>query len=589
MSSRRFVYKVWDAEENYLGIWNDVATMPDWLQYKDSAGSVYEIDLARIDNYGDGTDCAIGNRVEVYVYYGELEPLETENGTDITNHSSTVITVATGATNGLLVFSGTISRVVTDFDMGKVTASVNSLGLELSQFITQPPDVSYTSFQKINTHAALHFGNSAGNNQKEYATVWTANSTGYLTNAKGFYATATDPTFYLGKTIYCEVYHASDPTGANSGTLIGSSSLVVDRWDEIIRFPPYYQALTGWTAPYTEGWDFDNVLIQRGETYVMKWRVSTNSTNPLGVYFRLYMRAGPIMGYSEFHAWKYLNVDGWVQEPASPYTAWLAIPQLSITPTDDVTWTKTAAISDLIKELLDIAAMQGGQITYTSDSIETLPTQITISTSVDTVLTTLQSVMKATPPDWYWYVDLATGVFYFKQLHSYADIYLTLKGDIQSLGLIQTSEYMSNVVRLTGGEISENNPLYMAGQDNDSINQYGRRLKVLQDSNIKDATTGQYVIDNELLKGNAPTYQTRLAVTSEEWDIDAIRVGMTVGFNGFNNHVDDLILQITGYSYYGTSVVLELATRFYRVSSKIHDLEVEIQQLRNAKTTEVIT
>lgn len=587
MSNRRYVFKVFNASGDYLGIWNDVTGMPDWLQYKDSAGSVYEVELARIEPYGDDTDVAIGNRVDIFVYYGDLEPLETETGVDITTNTGATITVATGATNGEKIFSGTISRVVSDYDVGKVVASLNSLGLELSQFITQPPNISYRDWKRVTTHSALHFGNSAGNNQKEYATVFVSDQTGYLTNAKTFYATATDPTFYLNQKIYCEIYHASTPSAANSGNLLGSAYLTVDRWDETIQFPPYYQSLTGWTAPWTSGWDFDNVLLQRGETYVMKWRVETPSTNPLGVYFRMYARAGFYFGTSTFNAWKYLNIDGWVEEPASPYSGWVVVPLLSITPTADIVWTRTAAISDLIKELLDISAMQGGQITYTSSSIETLATPITISTSADTVLTTLESVMKATPPDWYWYVDLATGVFYFKQLHSYADFYVTMRGNIQSLGLTQTSEYMANVVRLTGGEITEDNPLYMGGQDNDSIAQWGRRLKVIQDGNIKDAATGQLVIDNELERGNRPTYQTRLSLNAEEWDIDAIKVGMTVGFNGFNNYVDDLILQITGYNYYGDYVVLELATRFYRVSNKIHDLEVQIQQIRNAKATEV--
>lgn len=167
---KEFVYRVYDADGVFLGVWNDVIDEPEFSQRLGQPGTTTTVKLPRsADNevevrdeitteagevitdetgdplvavtttsrtVGEGTDVELNYRVDIYAHYGGFEELTTEDGELITTEDGESILVAVGAPLGRRIFSGFIM----DYDASygedtAVTVTVASNGLELAHEI----------------------------------------------------------------------------------------------------------------------------------------------------------------------------------------------------------------------------------------------------------------------------------------------------------------------------------------------------------------------------------------------------------------------------------------------------------------------
>jgi len=74
--------------------------------------------------------------------------------------------------------------------------------------------------------------------------------------------------------------------------------------------------------------------------------------------------------------------------------------------------------SDMIREAIDGYQSQGGVVTYNDDSIDDTGLSIDYDFRTATVLEIITKARELAPSNWYWYVDPATQVLYFKELES---------------------------------------------------------------------------------------------------------------------------------------------------------------------------
>lgn len=165
-----YVYKVYTADDTYIGIWDDVADELEFSQRLNTPGTTTTVRLARSANstkevrdsfttqsgdfliteagdslisvsttpnaVGEDTDVDLDYNVDIYVHYGEFANLTTEIEELLTTEAGDQLVVTSGAPLGTRIFSGYIMDYESVYggDAG-VTVTLASHGMELSNQI----------------------------------------------------------------------------------------------------------------------------------------------------------------------------------------------------------------------------------------------------------------------------------------------------------------------------------------------------------------------------------------------------------------------------------------------------------------------
>ena len=176
-----YVYKVYDASGNYIGVWSDVKDDPMWTQRINTPGTTTTVILARSPNttkesrdvlvtqdgeaittedgqdlvtvyespntVGEGSDVELNYRVDIYVHYGGFEVLTTQDGEPITTEDGEELLVASGAPLGVRVFSGYIMDYESVYgEEAGVTVTLASNGHELANEIVRTGETTTVSY-----------------------------------------------------------------------------------------------------------------------------------------------------------------------------------------------------------------------------------------------------------------------------------------------------------------------------------------------------------------------------------------------------------------------------------------------------------
>jgi PKD repeat protein len=169
IEKKTYLYKVYDESNNFLGVWDDVASDPNWSEEINSAGSSQTITLARnsdslalssevlldSDNVaivdsngfdiltstesrskvGPGSNVNHNYRVDIFVFYGEVGPVLDSDGVPVLDSDGQTIDGTTGAPNGRRIFTGFISEINTKYgDDENTEVQLMSYGFDLDQY-----------------------------------------------------------------------------------------------------------------------------------------------------------------------------------------------------------------------------------------------------------------------------------------------------------------------------------------------------------------------------------------------------------------------------------------------------------------------
>lgn len=176
-------------------------------------------------------------------------------------------------------------------------------------------------------------------------------------------------------------------------------------------------------------------------------------------------------------------------------------------------------------------------------TIQATGLSLNVGFNTKTIYEGLQSTLSMCPNGFYYLVDLGTSLLDFKQSHTTADIVLTKGVHLDHLKLILSIENLVNQAFFSGGQVGGSN-IYVVAQDATSIALYGPRLARMSDNNIIDAPTARTVAQNNVSNNSSEQHQTTVTIIDKVMDKTLIKPGMTVGFNGFGNFIDNLVLQI---------------------------------------------
>ncbi len=169
IEDKKFLYKIYNEDGSFYEVWNDViseftvtkeinelgssvtielarnsdslSTTTQPLQAEDGTTIITENDLPILvsttskNQVGPGSSVQHNNRVDIYVFYGVVEPLLTESGEEILTESGEPILASLGAPNGRRIFTGFISDISSRYGSTETTVvQVASYGYDLSQF-----------------------------------------------------------------------------------------------------------------------------------------------------------------------------------------------------------------------------------------------------------------------------------------------------------------------------------------------------------------------------------------------------------------------------------------------------------------------
>jgi hypothetical protein len=166
---KTYIYKVYDPSGAFVGVWNDVIDLPEYTQEINSLGSTMTVELARNSDstetqttdlvtdanagiqtnrnetltatiksknkLGAGTSIELNNRVDIWVYYGDVEPILDNYGDPILDNTGEPLLTSLGAPNGVRLFTGFISEINSRYGNSETTiVQLASYGYDLNNY-----------------------------------------------------------------------------------------------------------------------------------------------------------------------------------------------------------------------------------------------------------------------------------------------------------------------------------------------------------------------------------------------------------------------------------------------------------------------
>jgi len=235
----------------------------------------------------------------------------------------------------------------------------------------------------------------------------------------------------------------------------------------------------------------------------------------------------------------------------------------------------------IVTEIFCSYNCRGGRVVYTVDSVWATDTEVDYTFQVNTVLEGIKKCLDLAPNNWYWYVNPATNVIYFRETAYQAEHTFILGNHIENLELTATVERVKTQVYFTGGSTGANN-LYLVVSDNDALAANNGRvgLERFTDNRVTLTATGLAMANNFLEGNNAEVYETSVTIPSSKYDITSIYLGQVVGFAGFGTTVDNLLLQIVTIDRSPDGVKLTLGKLPRRQSAQVEAIERALREVQ---------
>lgn len=200
-----------------------------------------------------------------------------------------------------------------------------------------------------------------------------------------------------------------------------------------------------------------------------------------------------------------------------------------------------------------------------------------------TMLRAIQAIASLAPANWYWYVDPADNSLHFQEASATADIKLIQGRHIEEMEIEATKETIKNVVYFTGGDdgTATNTSISVKRTVDVGLNRVG--LAEISDNRVEGAggvAVAITIADDYLNRFQSESHYTTVTVLETTIDTSLFHIGMMVGFMGFGNYVDNLLLQIVGITKRPDGVDLQLGVLPVRTSKSVADIDAGLAYLQ---------
>lgn len=201
---------------------------------------------------------------------------------------------------------------------------------------------------------------------------------------------------------------------------------------------------------------------------------------------------------------------------------------------------------------------------------------------VNTILEGVQKVLDLAPANWYYYVDPATGILYFKPTPTTATHKFIKGRHFNQLAIGGSVEDVRNVVYFSGGDdgTGTSTNIFRKYINTASLALRRRRLERLSDNRVTRTDTADLIVNNFLSEHATTDYNSPISIAAGTYDITTINVGDTVQAEGFGNFADALLLQIARVNKRPDGVDIQLGVLLQRQSDALIQALADLDKLQ---------
>lgn len=460
------------------------------------------------------------------------------------------------------VFEGYISRWRPNFGgTGEITCTVLSYGVELDNYIIQGAPTLDQSQTSQNDNFTMYEPESPGSGFFRVGQTFIAGSTVDNVTAIAVRLAAVDVAW--PQTVTVKLW-------ALAPVAVGDTSVPLATATRVVSSTTPAEYLFTFTTPPT---------IQPGQSYF--FTVQGIDEHGVIIYFQdsnVYANGGLYfsqdLGGGSGHPWTTSEL---LAPPGVSYDLYFKTYYSSGATEAAYSSQDPTAI---VRAIVDSYVSRGGNVNYDGSSTDLTGTSRSYTFKLNTILEGIKKMLDISPSNWYWFVDPADSVLYFKQTPTTATHTMILGDHITELDLEVTIENLTNIVYFSGGDTGSGENLFMTDSDTESLASFPQGLGRISDNRVTVPTTAQAFMDNVLDNFATEAYITILEIPAAKYDISLFNPGETIGFAGFGNFVDDLILQIASLTRETDRAILALGVLPKRASEAIETALREIDELQ---------
>lgn len=439
------------------------------------------------------------------------------------NNNLKVYEISSDNINGKLVFDGYIE----DWDalMGttddKVTFIAISNGVDLSDYLVEGASTTDVSQSSQNTSHVINNSPFVGPDSY-YKLGQTFVVSSGITNISGFKFWLANLNGFDGIVVNVKLWNsASDYYGG--GTPLATATQTLNAADSTPKEWSFSFSTPATVTPLA--------------TYFVSIEAVASDISGINVY---YSNANP-----------YANGSMWVSRSTVSSGAWTADTSSDLyfktVYTSGATSTPFSSQdpSTILTTILTNYNAAGGVVTVPAAGYALTGNTTSYTFKVNTILEAVQKVLDLAPSDWYWYVDPATQILYFKQTPTTPTHTFKKGRHFDQINIGATVANVVNVLYFSGGDTGGGVNLFSKYTNSSSLATQGRRrLKRLSDNRVTVQATADLIAANELALNSGVKYSSPVRIDATTYDITLINVGDTVKLEGFGNFADTLTLQI---------------------------------------------
>lgn len=593
---RRYLYKIYDQDDNFLGIWTDVVSDFTYSQEINSAGSAITVTLARnSDSKAPEYEILVDDSDDPIVTDDTVElSMETETRAPI-GASTTVdlnlnvriyeFTESADDVEGDLVFTGYISRFKSQYGLTENTeVTIFSYGADLDNWLlTQDIDEDGTTVE--NTRVAylsedpsdivrdildkftddggvIDYDGSSIDDTGTVVSYYYNMNTGLealkkalelaptdwyfycdlATNLFHFHPRPSTPDhyFYLGKHIYNFALERSMEDIVNDVVFTGGKKT------EVLKdnfFGADDTTLQDHIGDVNATWS-KHVAAATGSIVLDQNRIRSDSTNEV-----IYV-AGATTASNDYT----VSADIRIFTVAAPLELLVRVNEAALT---YYMGRIDASGNAQIYKVVSGSATQLGSVSVSPSINTTYPLEFSVQGSRLTLKFNRNTVLDVTD----------------------SDIPFGQKIGIRSASTAATGStgmHLNNIrVTEPGGSFPE---VFKRYRNTTSIDDYRRGLLKIQDNRVTDPESADIIAETEINRNKDPRFTSSITISSATYDTKSIKLGDLVGFRNFGNFVDTLEMQIVRIDYSPHQVVLQLDTLLPSVPKRLEDIKRNLAQ-----------
>lgn len=579
---KKFRYKVYSEDGDYLGDWkdasepkfkqdinniigslpvsfarNDLALEPsvanllneDDAQLTDESDSPFLIDIAPTTGLGAGTTLDTNNDVVVDAIYGQFEALLNEDDTPILNEDGSLILVEDGYPLGRTIFRGYVPRWELPLDGGGLTSSIRSYSQDLANILLETDDIAYIDNSTVGVGS---YGISGGG-PTDYEAL-------YQTFTMGVEKVISKVRIYPFAGWYYDVEFTvrlmggtpSSPTGIDygSGSGIVNRNTPVDYYDVVFSSPITLPAGTYFLS-------FDTSEAKTGGNVTYPFNVKTTAS-----------------AYAGGSAWYNTNDTGLVNDTGSDIAFILY----------EAGGETTRAFnsydpSDILREVVEFAQSRGARINYTADSIQNTNTTVSYTFRNQNIKQVIEKILELCPANWYYYYDFGTDTIYLKERSATVERWLRQGQTVVDGKIVKTIEQVINDVPFSGA----GDPALYIRDRREPADGTRRGLKTLSDNRVTSEDTAYILTGSEIDQYNQAIYAGDVTITEDgTFYLEDVAVGEMLGFIGFGDLIDGIVVQSVSKDYQADEMPLALTYNIPRVNKRVEDIKRNLDTLETA-------